>query len=178
MCINRSGHGGDPGRVNQRKRQHLGEDRGIVRMPDVAKWSGGHDAEARRIITWTFQCSPRVPNHPPATALQRETRQTSLRELRNKRAPQKTTSKSGTASTAVCIKTIQRIAVRRPSPLRAQPSPAGGAWKCATPRAAAEPRRGATPREERDHTQVHCSSRNSALKPGPERRCHRVFHLV
>jgi len=34
---NRSCRGGDPGRVNEREHQHLGEDCRIIGMPDVVK---------------------------------------------------------------------------------------------------------------------------------------------
>src|SRR5947199_3512573 len=40
---------GDPRHVNQRKRKHFRKNRSIIGMPDVAKWSRGHHAEARGI---------------------------------------------------------------------------------------------------------------------------------
>src|SRR5213080_2225373 len=56
---------GDPGRVNQRKSEHLRKDRRIVRMANVAKGSGGHHAQARRIHHLNVPVFPERAYDPP-----------------------------------------------------------------------------------------------------------------
>src|ERR1700674_3125825 len=61
---NRSCNCRDPGGVYERKSQHLGKDGRVIRMPDVAKRSSGHHAEARRISDLNIPMYTQRPNDP------------------------------------------------------------------------------------------------------------------
>ena len=57
---------GEPGRMNQRERQHLDKYRSVVRMTDIAEWAGSDDAEFSRVHHLHVPVFPERPNHPPA----------------------------------------------------------------------------------------------------------------
>src|SRR5882724_4372453 len=80
----------DPRRVNQRKSQHLCEYRRIVWMPDVAKRSRGHHAEARGIHDLNVPMLPVRAYGPPTHRVCRQEYGEHRRsEPQNKGTPQK-----------------------------------------------------------------------------------------
>src|ERR1700719_35241 len=58
--------GGNPGGVNQRQNEHLGEDRRVIRMTYIAKRAGGDYAESGRVHHLNVPMFPEGANHPPA----------------------------------------------------------------------------------------------------------------
>src|SRR6266404_2087116 len=158
----------DPGRVNQRKRQHLGEDRRIIRMPDVAKWSGSHYAEARRVHHLNVPMLPQRADDPPAQRICCKKHKEHRHSQRRNEGTLQGDDFDGGARKHRGVQQNHPAEFRFVDLRRAARDHlllvATGDAQLHEPQQS----HGEEQREKRDHTQVHCSSRNSALKPGPK----------
>src|SRR6266478_6623800 len=158
---------GDPGRVNERQSQHLRKNRRVVRMPNVAKRPGSHHAEARGIHHLNVPVLAERTNDPPAHGIGRQENGKHRRsEPQNERTPKEDDLHRG----ANQHRGVQKhhpakfwlIHFRRAKRGHFPLMPLGDA-QLDQP----QQRHGEEQTEKRDDTQVHCNSKNSALKPGP-----------
>src|SRR6267378_2729455 len=164
---NGSRDSGDPRGVYQRKRQHLGKNGRIVRMPNVAKRSGSHHAETRGIHNLNVPVLPERADDPPAHGIRREEDgkhrhsqpgdERTLKEDYFERGTKKHRGMQQHHPAEFRLFDFRRAA-RGHFPL----VPLGDA-QLGQP----QHRHGEEQTEKRNDAQVHCSSKNSALKPGP-----------
>src|SRR5467141_3303774 len=158
---------GDPRRVNKRKSQHLRKHGRIVRKPNVAKSSRGHHAEARGIHDLNVPVLPERANDPPTHGIRREE---DGKHRHSQPGDERAPKEDYFERSAKQHRGVQqhhpaefrlfdfRRAARGHFPL----VPLGDA-QLGQP----QHRHGEEQTEKRNDAQVHCSSKNSALKPGP-----------
>src|SRR6266849_5031072 len=159
---------GDPRRVNERQSQHLRKNCRVVRMPNVAKRPGSHHAEARGIHHLNVPVLAERTNDPPAHGIGRqEDRKHRSSEPQNERTPEKDDFHCGPKQHGSVQKNhpaeFRLIHFHRAKRGHFPLMPLGDAQLDQPQR-----RHGEEQTEKRDDTQVHCNSKNSALKPGPK----------
>src|SRR6266436_6289319 len=164
---NGSRDSGDPRRVYQGERQHLRKNGRIVRMPNVAKRSGSHHPQAGGIHDLNVPVRPERANDPPTHGVRREE---DGKHRRSQPGDESTPKEDYFERSAKQHRGVQqhhpaefrlfnfRRAARGHFPL----VPLGNAQLGQPQR-----RHRKEQTEERNDAQVHCSSKNSALKPGP-----------
>src|SRR6267143_114483 len=158
---------GDPSRMNQWKSQHLRKDGSIVRMTNVTKRSAGHHAEARGIHDLHVPVLPERANDPPAHRVRRQKNGQHRRsQPQNKGAAQQDYLKCR----ANQHRGVQqhhpakfRLIDLRRATRRHLFLVAVGDAQLHQPQQS----HGKKQRQKRIHAYVHCSNKNSALKPGP-----------
>src|SRR6266496_3381823 len=158
---------GHPRGMNQRKRQHLRKDRLVIRMPDVAKRSRRYHAETRRIHYLNIPMFAQCSNHPPANGFGREENCKHRRRPPEDVGTPKENHFQGRAK--------QHGDVQQHHPAEPRLVDFGGPTRAHCPLVPLrnaqlgqpQQRHGKKQSKKGNDAHVHCSSRNSALKPGP-----------
>src|SRR5713226_4663817 len=167
---------GDPRRVNEGKSQHLRKNRRIVRMPNVPKRPGGHHAEARGIHHLNVPVLPERAYNPPTHGI---CRQEDGKHRRSQPQEKGTPQEDHFHCRAHQHRGVQqhhpaefRLIDFRRAPRGHFPLMPLGDAQLGQP----QQRHGKEQTEkgvdryavaQQIDAQVHCSSKNSALKPGP-----------
>src|SRR5712664_2833852 len=158
---------GDPRRVNQRKSQHLRKHRCVVWMPDIAKRSRCHHAEARGIHDLNVPVLSKRAYDPPTHRIRR---QEDGQHRCCQPEKERTLKQNYLDSSAEQDRRVQQ---HHPAKFRLIHlcRAACGHFSLVPLRDAQldqpEQSHGEKQGEKRINAYVHCSSKNSALKPGP-----------
>src|SRR6516162_3552296 len=164
----RTGEGGDPGAMNQGKSEHFHENGGIVWMAHITKRAARDNAHSRRIHDLNTPMVAEGSNHPPANDIGRQKdSEADCREQGIKRAVKKNNFQG---------RAQQDGGMKENHPAEARVDDFRGAAGhhpgLVTARNAQFVQAQNADDEKKgqvgDDAQFHCSSKNSALKPGPK----------